>query len=417
MAAVASTKLGCGCWHGGLEAGWSKCLGSSCATAYEEGELVGQAQGKDLWATIRQGGVVGCLLEAWPFRLWRTSKGQRKGEEQALGSQASVPGGIDAQNGKKVNFTFEKSGSLSGASLHGDENFCLVRISGKDLWRVVEHLSDTSLGGVVHGDGTAMPLPKLYAAAEAARVVIWKFQINDVKVAAGEKLKSLNLRACLVLGFYFLLFAITVKRFGASLGALVSLNAESRPNMVEGIALPVQASSQLLSSRCPALWVQALPSGMRRSLAGGLTRSALAPTVDELRFKLDRAETAVLRARPRSGKPSQVGVLTLEARMSQGLVGDVAQLQAGLEPVIIGSSLGGRRAMHFGEITHLSPGRNSGRSQILAVEHLFSQVTMNRESAPAEVVAEWLVMSERQRCMERMMSYARTSQGLVGDVA
>ena len=95
----------------------------------------------------------------------------------------------------------KKERSLSGAGLHGEAKLGLVRICGEEVKHLVESLSDTSLGGVLHGAETAMPLPKLYAAAEAARVVIWKFQINNVKVAAGEKLKRLNLRACLVLGF------------------------------------------------------------------------------------------------------------------------------------------------------------------------------------------------------------------------
>jgi hypothetical protein len=42
------------------------------------------------------------------------------------------------------------------------------------------------------------------------------------------------------------------------------------------------------------------------------------------------------------------------AQISQGLVGDVARLQAGLQPVIIDSSSGGRRAMHLDEVRHLS---------------------------------------------------------------
>ena len=65
-------------------------------------------------------------------------------------------------------------------------------------------MSDTSLGGELHGAVTAMPLPKLYAAAEAARVVSWELQIIDVKIAAVEEMKNLNLRTGLVLGFHLL---------------------------------------------------------------------------------------------------------------------------------------------------------------------------------------------------------------------
>jgi hypothetical protein len=205
---------------------------------------------------------------------------------------------------------------------------------------------------------------------------------------------------------------ITMARCFALFVALVDADSECLPSIGANNVFVAQASSLILF-----LAVQALPSDMHRSLSRGISRSALTPSVGALHFKLDREKASVSRARPGSGRPSQVGVLTLKARLSQGLVGDVAQLQACLEPVIIGTSLGGRRAMHLGEIIHLSPGRNSGRSEILAVEHLFSQVTMTRESAPAEVVAERLAMSERQGYSERMLSCARTSQGLVGDVA
>jgi hypothetical protein len=92
---------------------------------------------------------------------------------------------------------------LSGAGLHGEAKLGFVRICGEDVEQVVENLSDTSLGGELHGAVTAMPLPKLYAAAEAARVVSWELQIIDVKIAAVEEKKNLKLRTGLVFGFIF----------------------------------------------------------------------------------------------------------------------------------------------------------------------------------------------------------------------
>ena len=114
------------------------------------------------------------------------SKGQRKGEEEALEGQTSAPGEIDA----KDSVTVAQEVSLSGAGSHGKAKLGLVRICGKDVEQVVEDLSDTSLGGELHGAVTAMPQPKLYAAAEAARVVSWELQIIDVKIAELRRRKK-----------------------------------------------------------------------------------------------------------------------------------------------------------------------------------------------------------------------------------
>jgi hypothetical protein len=56
------------------------------------------------------------------------------------------------------------------------------------------------------------------------------------------------------------------------------------------------------------------------------------------------------------------------AQTSQGLVSDVARMQAGLIPVIINSSSGGRRAMHLDEVGHLSSVMDSEMVQIMNAE-------------------------------------------------
>ena len=222
--------------------------------------------------------------------------------------------------------------SLSSAGLQGEATLGLVRFGLQVEEQVEFFLSDTSLGGELHGAVTAMPLPKLYAAAEAARVVSWELQIIGVKTSAVKEKKHFNWRTGLGFGFCLLTLIISMARCFALFVALVDADSECLPSIGANNVFVAQASSLILYSSCPLLAVQALPSDMHRLLSRGISRSALTPSVGALHFKLDREKASVSRARPGSGRPSQVGLLTLKARLSRGLVGDVAHLQACLEP-------------------------------------------------------------------------------------